>query len=523
MREHPAGPSTEPHPRRWLILSVLCTSLVLVFVSVTSMNVALPTMQTALSATGADLQWIIDSYILTFACLLLPFGALGDRWGRKGVLLAGIVFYGAFSTLAAYSATADEVIVYRAFMGVGAALIMPATLSIAAVIFPASERAKAVAVWSAVAGLGGLLGPLTSGVLLHFFWWGSVFLVAAPMAGVVLVLVAWIVPTSRDEDQRPLDVVGSALSIVALGCLLYGIIEGPELGWRNPAVIGCFGAALAGAWGYVRWERRVRFPMLDPAYFGNRVFSLGSMAVIGTFFALFASFFILTQYFQFVQGHSPLGAGLRTLPPSAGVLLLAPRTPAVVARFGARATLSAGLVITAIGIAMLGTLGAAAPYWLTAIALVILAIGLALIMPTATYAIVSSLPAHKSGVGSAINDTTREAGGAIGIALLGTLLAVGYRAGISGRLGDFPPDVAEAASDSVGGAVRAGRELPAPAAERLHGLAIDAFDRGMTLAYSVAAAVLLIVAAIVYRMYPKHRTVTCPAAPTGAAAAGGSD
>ena len=508
MREYPAGHSAEPHPQRWRILFVLCASLVLVFVSVTSMNIALPTMQTALSATGSDLQWITDSYILTFAGLLLPFGALGDRRGRKGVLLAGIVVYGVSSTLAAFSTTADQVIVYRAVMGVGAALIMPATLSIAAVIFPASERPKAVAVWSAAAGLGGLVGPLASGLLLHFFWWGSVFLVAAPMAGVVLVLVAWLVPTSRDEDQRPLDAVGSALSIVALGCLLYGIIEGPELGWQNPWVIGCFGGALAGSWGFVRWGRRVRFPMLDPAYFRNRVFSLGSMAVILTFFALYGTFFILTQYFQFAQGHSPLGAGLRSLPPSAVVLLLAPRAPAVVARFGARATLSAGLVVVAIGVAMLGTLSTASPYWLTAIALIVLATGLALIMPTATHAIVSSLPAHKSGVGSAVNDTTREAGGAIGIAVLGTLVSIGYRGGISGRLGDFPPAAAEAASDSVGGAVRAGRELPPEAAERLHGLAVDAFDRGMTLAYSVSAAVLLIAAAIVYRMYPKHRTAT---------------
>ncbi len=523
MREYPAGHSTEPHPQRWLILFVLCTSLLLVFVSVTSVNVALPTMQTALSASVSDLQWITDSYILTSAGLLLPFGALGDRLGRKGVLLAGIVIFGAFSTLTAFSTSAGEVVIYRAITGVGSALIMPATLSITAVLFPASERPKAVAIWSAFAGLSGILGPLTSGLLLRFFWWGSVFLVAAPMAGVVLGLVAWMVPTSRDDDQRRLDVGGAVLSIVALGFLLYGIIEGPELGWRNPWVIGCFGGALAGFWGYVRWERRVRFPMLDPAYFRNRVFTLGAMAVTVTFFAMYGVFFILAQYFQFAQGHTPLGAGLRTLPPSMVVFLVAPRAPAVVARFGARATISAGLAITAIGVAFMGMLGTASPYWLTAVALVVLAIGLALIMPIATHAIVTSLPAHKAGVGSAVNDTTRETGGAIGIALLGTLLSVGYRDRISGRLGDFPPAAAEAASDSVGGAVRVGRELPPEAAARLHGLAVDAFDRGMTLAFSVSAAVLLIAAAIVYRMYPTHRTSTRPVTPAEAGAAAGGD
>ena len=518
MREDPAGESSEPHPRRWLILVVLCSSMVMVFSNLGSMNIALPTMQTALNASGSDLQWITDAHILTFACLLLPLGALGDRRGRKGVLLAGIVVFGVACALAAFSTTAGQVILYRTMMGVGAALVMPATLSIAAVIFPASERAKAVAAWSAAAGLSGMLGPVIGGVLLRYFWWGSVFLFTVPVAAVVLGLVAWIVPTSRDEAQRPLDAVGSALSIVALGCLLYGIIEGPELGWRDPWVIGGFGVALVGFWAYVRWERRVRFPMLDPVYFRNRVFSLGAVSAVLTFFALYGIIFILTQYFQFAQGHTPLGAGVRMLPVSAVVFLIAPRIPAVIARSGARATISAGLVITAAGMATMGTLSAASPYWPAAVALVVLGIGLAVTMPTATHAIVSSLPSHKAGVGSALNDMTRETGGAIGIALLGSLLSVGYRQGISERLGDLPPAAAEAASDSIGGALGVGAELPAEAAARLHGLAVDAFDRGMTLASWVAAAVLLIAAAIVYRMYPRRRTVTRQVAPADAGA-----
>lgn len=521
MRDHPAGESIEPHPRRWLILAVLCSSMVMVFSNLGSMNIALPTMQTALGASGSDLQWMTDAHILTFACLLLPLGALGDRRGRKGVLLAGIVVFGMASALAAYSTTAGQVIGYRAIMGVGAALVMPATLSIAAVIFPASERAKAVAAWSAAAGLSGLVGPVIGGVLLRYFWWGSIFLFTVPVAGVVLGLVAWIVPTSRDEAQRPLDAVGSALSIVALGCLLYGIIEGPELGWRDPWVLGGFGLAVVGFWAYARWERRTRFPMLDPAYFGNRVFTLGAVSAVATFFALYGIIFILTQYFQFAQGHTPLAAGVRVLPVSMIVLLIAPRIPAVIARSGTRVTISAGLVISAAGMATMGTLGAASPYWSAAVGLVVLGIGLAVTMPTATHAIVSSLPPHKSGVGSALNDMTREAGGAIGIALLGSLLSVGYRQGISPRLGDLPPAAAEAASDSIGGALSAGGELSAEAADRLHGVATAAFDRGMTLASWVAAAVLLIVAAIVYRLYPARRTVTDQAAPAETGAGSG--
>ena len=492
--------------------------MVMVFSNLGSMNVALPTMQTALGASGSDLQWITDAHILTFACLLLPLGALGDRRGRKGVLLVGIVIFGASSGLAAFSTTAGQVIVHRTIMGVGAALVMPATLSIAAVIFPASERAKAVAAWSAAAGLSGMLGPVIGGVLLRYFWWGSAFLFTVPFAGVVLALVAWIVPTSRDEAQRPLDAVGSALSIVALGCLLFGIIEGPELGWLDPPVIGGFGASAVGFWAYVRWERRVRFPMLDPAYFGNRVFTLGAVSAVGTFFALYGMVFILTQYFQFAQGLTPLGAGLRMLPVSVVVFLIAPRIPAVIARSGTRATISSGLAISAAGMATMGLLGPASPYWLAAVGLLVLGTGLAVTMPTATHAIVSSLPTHKSGVGSALNDMTRETGGAIGIALLGSLLSVGYRQGISGRMGDLPAAVAEAASDSIGGALGAGAGLPTEASARLHGLAAEAFDRGMTLAAWVAAAMLTLLAVIVHRTYPKHRADGGRAAPAEAGA-----
>ena len=501
MREH-LTEGAEPHPRRWLILFVLCTSLVLVFITVSSVNVALPSMQTVLGTSGSDLQWISDSYILAFAGLLLPFGALGDRWGRKGVLLVGIVVFGVFSTLAAFSASPAEVIGFRAATGSGAALIMPATLSIVSVIFPPSERARAVAVWAAFAGVGGLLGPVTSGLLLRYFWWGSVFLVAAPVAAVVLVAVAWVVPTSRDDEQRPLDVVGAGLSILGLGCLLFGIIEGPELGWGNPILLGCFGTAVAGFWAFVRWERHVRFPMLDPRFFRNRTFTLGSVTITLTFLAMFGTFFILTQYFQFAQGHSPLGAGVRTLPPSIVMILTAPHTPRVVARFGTRATISAGLAVASIGVAAMAALNPASPYWQMALALGVLAVGMALLMPPATHAIVTSLPAHKAGVGSAVNDTTREAGGSIGIAVLGSLLSVGYRGRIEGRLGDFPPEVAEAAADSVGGALRAGRTLPPEAAGQLRDLAVAAFERGMTLAFSTAASVLLIAAVVIYRLYP---------------------
>ena len=477
----------------------------MVIISMSSLNVALPSIQRELGASGSDLQWIVDAYVLVFAGLLLPFGALGDRLGRKRVLLAGMTLFGVLSALAAFSTSPAQVIIYRAGMGVAAALVMPATLSIATVIFPRPERPKAVAVWAAFAGAGGAIGPPVSGILLNFFWWGSVFLVAVPVAGVVLAGAAWIVPESRDDERRPLDVVGALVSIAALGSLLFAVIEGPEFGWGSAPVLGMFAAAAALVWGFVRWERRVRYPMLDPAYFGNRLFSLGAATITLVFFGMVGMFFVLTQYFQFAQGHTPLDAGFRNVPLAATMILLAPRSPAITQRVGTRAAISGGLLITGIGLGIMAALTPASPYWLMVIALVTTATGLALFMPPSTQIIVTSLPKHKAGVGSAVNDTTREVGAAIGIAVLGTLLTVGYRAGMRSQADDLPDAAAGVASDSIGAALRVAEGLPAERAARLAESAVDAFNRGMTLAMGVSAALLALTAAAAYLLFPHER------------------
>lgn len=499
------APPAEPHPRRWLILYILCLSLTMVVISMSSLNVALPSIQRELNASGSDLQWIVDAYVLVFAGLLLPFGALGDRWGRKRVLLAGMTLFGTISALAAFSTSPAQVIAYRGGLGVAAALVMPATLSIATVIFPRSERPKAVAVWAAFAGAGGAVGPPISGILLNFFWWGSVFLVAVPVAAVVLVGTLWIVPESRDDERRPLDVVGALTSVAALGGLLFAVIEGPELGWASPAVLGMFAASAALVWLFVRWERRVHHPMLDPAYFGDRLFTLGAVTITLVFFGMVGMFFVLTQYFQFAQGHTPLDAGFRNVPLAATMIILAPRCPAVAQRIGARATISGGLLFTGAGLGIMAALTPASPYWIMVIALVTTATGLALFMPPSTHAIVTSLPQHKAGVGSAVNDTTREVGAAIGIAALGTLLTVGYRSGMRAAVGDLPEGAADAATDSIGAALRVARELPAERAAALTDSAVDAFNRGMTLAMGVSAALLALTAAATYLLFPRGR------------------
>ena len=494
----------EPHPRRWPILYILCLSLTMVVISMSSLNVALPSIQRELDASGSDLQWIVDAYVLVFAGLLLPFGAVGDRWGRRRVLLAGMTLFGVLSALTAFSTSPAQIIAYRAGLGVAAALVMPATLSIATVIFPRAERPKAVAVWAAFAGAGGAIGPPVSGILLNFFWWGSVFLVAVPVAGVVLAGTLWIVPESRDDERRPLDVVGALVSIAALGSLLFAVIEGPELGWGSPAVLGMFAAAAVLVWGFVRWERRVRHPMLDPAFFGNRLFTLGAVTITLVFFGMVGMFFVLTQYFQFAQGHTPLDAGFRNVPLAATMIILAPRCPAIAQRVGARATISGGLLLTGAGLGIMAALTPASPYWLMVIALVTTATGLALFMPPSTHIVVTSLPKHKAGVGSAVNDTTREVGAAIGIAVLGTLLTVGYRNGMHSQVSGLPEPAAEAASDSIGAALRVAGELPAERAAALTESAVDAFNRGMTLAMGVSGALLALTAAATYLLFPRE-------------------
>lgn len=487
-----------------MILYILCLSLTMVVISMSSLNVALPSIQRELGAGGSDLQWIVDAYVLVFAGLLLPFGAVGDRWGRKRVLVIGMALFGTLSALAAFSTTATQIIGYRAGMGVAAALVMPATLSIATVIFPRSERPKAVAIWATFAGVGGAIGPPVSGILLNFFWWGSVFLVAVPVAGIVLAGAAWIVPESRDEERRPLDVVGALVSIGALGSLLFAVIEGPELGWGNPPVLGSFAAAAALVWAFVRWERRVRHPMLDPAFFANRLFSLGAATITLVFFGMVGMFFVLTQYFQFAQGHTPLDAGFRNVPLAATMMILAPRSPAFTQRFGARAAISGGLLLTGAGFGIMAALTPASPYWIMVIALVTTATGLSLFMPPSTHIVVTSLPQHKAGVGSAVNDTTREVGAAIGIAVLGTLLTVGYRSGMVSQVGGLPEEAAGVATDSIGAALRIARDLPAEQAARLTESAVDAFNRGMTLAMGVAAALLAVTAAATCLLYPRE-------------------
>ena len=400
--------------RRWVILGVLCLSLVLVVVGNSSLNVALPRLQEDLRASSTQLQWIVDAYSIVFAGLLLPAGALGDRFGRKGALQLGLTTFGLASLLSTFAHSPDQLIATRALMGVGAAFVMPATLSILANVFPPAERARAIAIWAGFSGAGAAIGPVMSGLLLEHLWWGSVFFVNVPIVVVALIAGALVVPTSRDPNHGKLDPIGAAISVVALVSLLYAIIEAPVEGWGSPSTIG--GVVIFGVFavGFVVWESRRAEPMLPMTFFRNRRFSVGAATITLTFFCMFGLFFVLTQYLQFVLGFSPLAAGLGTLPLAAMLIIFAPRSAGFVARWGQARVQAFGLVLVSMGMLVMATLQADSSYGWVALGLVIMGIGMACTTAPATNAIVSSVPLSKSGVGSAVNDTTREVGGALG-------------------------------------------------------------------------------------------------------------
>lgn len=505
------GPDGEGHPKRSQILVIMCLCLVLIVAAVSSLNVAIPTIVRELEPSSTEQLWIIDAYALVFAGLLLLCGALGDRYGRRSAMIVGLIIFAGASTLAAYAGDATQLIAYRAIMGIGAALIMPATLSTLTVVFAPKDRSKAIAVWAGFAGAGGAIGPVASGLLLEWFWWGSVFFIAVPIAAIALIAIIAIVPNSADAHRHKLDYVGAALSVVALVSLVFGIIEGPEIGWAHPVTLGAFVIGLVAALLYIRWERTVEHPLLDPTDFLIPRFGLGSLTITVAFLAMFGMFFLLTLYMQFVIGYSALGSAVRLLPFSVIMIIFAPRSPIFTAKFGTGRVIAAGFVIQAIGFGIATLLGVNSSYPLILAAVAPMALGMSLLMPPTTNAIVSALPQDKAGVASAVNDTTREVGGAIGIALMGTLVTVGYQAAMGDAVTGLPEPLAELAEDSIGGAVRAASQLEPEVAGPLLDAANTAFVDGTTVAFAVAAVFSLVMAGIIAKFYPADEPLAAEA------------
>jgi EmrB/QacA subfamily drug resistance transporter len=488
------GPSDHDYERRWWTLGVLCLSLVTIVMANASLNVALPTLAENLHTGASGLQWIVDAYSLVFAGLLLTAGSLGDRYGRRLALNGGLILFGAASLFAMASSSAGAVIGARAVMGIGAAFVMPATLSILAHVFPPDERPRAIAIWAGFAGVGVALGGVVSGALLEQFWWGSIFLINVVIVVVALVAGFFLIPRSREKIHAPLDPLGALLSIVGLSALVYGIIEAPDHGWASTQTLVTFGVAIVVLAGFVAWELRAKEPMLDLGYFRNPRFTAATAAISLVFFAMFGSYFLFTQYLQFVHGYTPLEAGIRILPWALAYLLSATQSAKLVERFGQRAVVASGLTIAGVGIAFMAlTSSVTAGYWWFAVAVVVQALGMGITTAPSTGAIMRSLPLHKAGVGSAVNDTTRELGGALGVAVMGSLVASQFRSSMEGAAFGLP----ERATHSLADALQSGASTGgARGAEIVH-LAQTSFVDAFTSTLWVAAVVVVVASGIV--------------------------
>jgi EmrB/QacA subfamily drug resistance transporter len=454
----------------------------------TVLNVALPTLSKDLHPSASQLEWIVDSYILVFAGLLLTMGALGDRFGRKRALNAGLLIFGIGSVASAFAPSTGVLIATRALMGVGGALIMPSTLSIITNMFPPHERGRAIGIWAGVSGFGIVVGPVMGGWLLENFWWGSVFLINVFVIGVALIYGWRVVPESKDPNATPLDPVGAGLSIAGLTALVYGIIEAPSNGWTSARTFAATGAAAILLACFIWWELRYEYPMLRMSFFRNPRFSAASVSISLVFFALFGSIFLITQYLQFVLGYTPLQAGVRVMP-IATLIVAAPLSARLAERFGSKLVVGTGLLIVSASLGFLSTVSTTSGYLLVAESLTILGLGMGLTMAPATESIMGSLPRAKAGVGSAMNDTTRQVGGALGVAVLGSVLSSSYTSSIASALRGLPVAAATLAGGSVGGATEVALQAGGSSGKSLLQAANAAFTTGMGDALLIAAGV----------------------------------
>jgi len=523
------GIDPDVYARRWRTLGVLCLSLTIVMVANMSLNLALPAIARDLDASTTALQWMVDSYALVFAGLLFTAGTLGDRFGRKGALQAGLGLFLVGAAIAATAETAGMVIAGRGVMGVAAAFVMPSTLSIITSVFPPAERGRAIATWAGVAAGTAALGPTGSGLLLEHFWWGSVFLVNVPLVVAALAAGVRLVPTSRDPDGHPLDGPGALLSIVGVGALVYAIIEAPVHGWADPVTLTAFAGA-AVVLGLFAWrETTARDPMLDLRLFRDRRFSVASAGIALTFFAMFGTFFLSAQFLQLVLGLSALEAGLLQLPMSAVMLLVAPQVPRVSARYGVARVVPLGLGFVALGLVVLSQLGASSHPLTVWLAIIPMAVGVAATSAPLTTVLMSAVPAGRAGVGSAMNDTSRELGGALGVAVLGSVLTTRYGSALAPAVADLPEQARAAATSGLAGALRVAGDMGA-GGEGLADTARRAFLDGFGLAALAAGGLAIVTAVAAARLLPRpddaqtNRPVDRPeTVPTDRPAAGPAD
>ena len=508
------APAVHPDPvvqrRRWWILAILCLSVFLAVVDNLIINVAIPTLARELGATTSGLQWIVDSYALVFAGLLLACGGLGDRFGRRRAMQIGLVLFGVFSSWAAFTDSTGELIAGRALMGIGAALVFPGTLAIVIDVFrDPIERAKAIGVWSAVSGAAVAFGPVTGGLLLEHFWWGSVFLINVPIVLIALVLGWKYVPESRDPNAKRLDVPGFLLSISFVSLLVYTIIEGPHRGWSsNASIFGFVGAVIFGA-AFVLRERSTAHPLLDVRVFRNMRVTAATSSIFIAFFSLFGFTFLITQYFQFVRGYDPLESGLRTVPFAVGAGITAPIAARLALRFGPRKVIPVGLLFMGTAQLWAGTFQSDSAYFGPVVAsMMLMASGLSLVTSPASESVMGSLPRDMAGVGSAINDTGREVGGTLGVAIIGSIFASTYGPRIVDLLTplSLPGEAVTSAKESVGAAFAVAEQVGEPTlAGTIRDAASTSFLDGFQAACTAVGIVAILGSLLAARFLPGPR------------------
>lgn len=494
-----ASAADRKYRMRWWTLITLSTTLLIVIVDDTIVNVALPTLQRELNASVSALQWIVNSYIVVFGGFLLTMGTLGDRFGRRRFLHIGLVIFGASSLYGAFAGSATHLIMARAVMGIGGAMVMPSTLSIIIDVFPRAERARAIAIWAAIAHLGIPLGPVLGGWLLDRYWWGSVLLINVPIVLLVLAAGHLVVPESRNPATPRADLLGMALSTASLATLLYGIIAGPEHGWLSVEVITGLSLAVITGTAFVAHERRVAQPMLDLRLFRDPRLKWGTIAITLAMFALAGLTFDLTQFLQVVKAYSPLDAGLRILPLVIGFGLAAHAGQHLVRHIGVPGAVGGGLGVIAVLLVAFSQVGSTTSYWLVGSLLLVIGIALGTVFIPSTDSVMAAVPEANASLGSALNDASRQVGAALGIGVLGSVTNAAYSARIEDSIARFPPEVANVASHSVGAAVEVARTIGGDAGAALHRAAVSAFTDAFNLAMVAGAALLSAGGVIVWR------------------------
>jgi len=514
--------STAGYRRRWLILSVLIISLTAIVLDNTVLNIALKTISephTGLGASQSQLEWSINSYTLVFAGLLFTFGVIGDRVGRRRVLIIGMALFGLSSLMSSYAQTPDQLIWARAAMGLGGAAVMPQTLSIITNVFDPDERPRAIGIWASAVGVAVALGPIAGGLLLDHFWWGSVFLINVPLTAVGIAAIIAVVPESKSPSPGRVDLPGVVLSIAGLVLVVYGIIQGGDTGsWLRGDVLGPVAAGLVVLVVFGWHEARTDHPSLDVGLFRDPRLSSSAAAIGMVFFAMGGVYFFTSFYTQNVRGFTPLHAGLLTIPIAAGQLVFATRSARLVRKFGAKAVCTTGLLVTSTALAGYHFLGIGTPVWALLVIFGVQGSGMGLVMPAATEGVMSVVPRERGGAASAITNTSRQVAIALGVAVLGSVLAQGYRARLQPYLTVLPPGARHGATVSVAQTQVVAAHL-GQAGERLMAAASTAFVGAMHETVLISVLIAVVGAVTVWIWMPGHRTVT-PAAAEAASGLG---